>query len=206
MTINTGSIIRSKVSPENARPMVGRDAERGLWRNEMEINDMLGEVYNELEGSEAMAAYSARHGIESAAVLTVYDDEAADLIASYIGPKIRGKVVVEIGGGIGLLAFHLGQYAERVYCIEANPMWSWIFAGSLLEQKPKNVSYLFGAASEFVGLIKANVAIFCTHSGVKSMREVGYQFAPIVMDVYGELIALDPSKFDKLAQALRKVA
>jgi hypothetical protein len=65
--------------------------------------------------------YSERHGVNAAGVLTMYRDEAAELVAQYLAPRIEGRTIVEIGGGVGLLAFHLGQYAKRVYCIEANP-------------------------------------------------------------------------------------
>lgn len=152
-----------------------------------ELNDLLGWIYNSLEGSDDAEAYAARHGVESIAVLTNYDDEHAGLVAEYLADRIRGRVVVEIGGGIGLLAFHMGQYASRVYVIEAAPAWSWAFAHMLYDRKPKNVSYLFGAADEFVGMVRADVALFCTHSGVSSMRAAASLFAPVVIDVYGEL-------------------
>ena len=118
---------------------------------------------------------------------------------------MAGKTVVEIGGGIGLLALHLGLHAKRVYCIEANPMWSWIFATVLLQSKPKNVSFLFGAADEFLGTVKGDVAIYCTHSDVKGMGLVAAQFAPLVIDVYGELIKAAPESFDQSARALREL-
>lgn len=151
-----------------------------------ELNDMLDRVYNAFEGNEVMVEYDKRHDVASLAVLTVYDDETAATIAAHLAPRIEGRVVVEIGGGIGLLAMHLGDYAKRVYCIEANPMWSWTFAACLLAQKPKNVSFLFGAADEFAGQIRADVALYCTHSDADGMREVGRKFAPVVIDVYGE--------------------
>lgn len=166
----------------------------------------LGDIYVAMEGSEASLDYSERHGIQSAAVLTVIDDEQAGLMAERLAPRIEGKTVVDIGGGIGLLALHMGQYAKRVYCIEANPMWSWTFATALLLQKPKNVSFLFGAADEFVGLIKGDVATVCTHSGLETMKLVGAQFAPVVIDFYGELIAENPDGFDKTASVLRQFA
>lgn len=169
----------------------------------MGLSDMLGPIYEVMEGSELSRAYSERHNINSAAVLTVLDDNHALLIAERLRPRIAGKTVVEIGGGIGLLAMHLGHVAKRVYCIEANPMWSWVFAGVLLAQKPKNVSYLFGSADEFLGMVRADVAIYCTHSDVKGMGLVAAQFAPVVIDVYGELIADAPEHFDKTAVALR---
>jgi len=160
-------------------------------------------IYSAMEGSAASTAYSERHGINSAAVLTVIDDEMAALLADYLAERISGKTVVEIGGGIGLLALHLGNYAKRVYCIEANPMWSWTFAEKLLQSKPRNVSFLFCIADEFLGIVRADVAVICTHSDVAGMKLVAAQFAPKVVDVYGEIIAEAPDKFDRLAQILR---
>ncbi len=110
------------------------------------IGEMLDDVYSAYEGSEKMADYSERHGVVSAAVLTVFDDDHASLIAEHLRQRIEGKTVVEIGGGIGLLALHLGTVAKRVYFIEANPMWSWIFAGVVLVKMTKHVSFLFGSA------------------------------------------------------------
>ena len=167
---------------------------------------MFSQVYSAMEGSEASMRYSERHNINSAAILTVIDDETAYLVVKSIADRIAGKTVVEIGGGIGLLSLHMGHVAKRVYCIEANPMWSWSFANVLLKQKPKNVSFLFGSADEFVGTIKADVAVFCTHSDIDGMRMVASQFAPSVIDFYSELIAEHPEAFDPLASELRKFA
>lgn len=165
---------------------------------------MLGQIYNDMEGSEASVDFSERHNINSAAVLTMTDDETASLMAEYLAPRITGKTVVEIGGGIGLLAMHMGHIAKRIYCIEANPIWSSVFIAMLLNHKPKNVSFLFGAADEFVGTIKGDVAIYLTHSDVKGMGLVAAQFAPIVIDVYSEMIAASPESFDKTASFLRQ--
>ncbi len=168
-----------------------------------ELHEMLNTVYDEMEGSDAAAEYSERHGIASAAVLTVIDDNHAMLIAERLRPRIEGKTVIEIGGGIGLLACHLGHVAKRVYCIEANPMWSWVFAGAIMAQKPRNVSFLFGAADEFLGTFRGDVALYCTHSDVAGMGLVAAQFAPVVIDVYGELIREAPDHFDPTARVLR---
>ena len=170
-----------------------------------DIGRDLQQVYEAMEGSDASLQFSERHGIQSQAVLTVVTDEIADMICERFHDRIAGKTVVEIGGGIGLLALHMGMRAKRVYCIEANPMWSWVFAGTLLRRKPRNVSFLFGAADEFVGAIKGDVAIFCAHSGLDSMRLVAQQFAPEVIDIHGELIAASPGLYDPVASALRKV-
>lgn len=169
------------------------------------MRDTLNQVYEAMEGSEASLAYSERHGIRSAAVLTVHDDETAHMAALHLADRIEGKTVVEIGGGIGLLALHMGPYAKRVYCIEANAAWSWTFACLLLAQKPKNVSFLFGAADEFVGMLKADVAVYCTHSDVQGMGLVAANFAPVVIDVWGELIEKNPEHFDKQARQWRNI-
>lgn len=156
--------------------------------------------------TDAFASYMKRHAVDAQPFLTVHDDEAASLIADHLAPMITGKVVVEIGGGLGLAAFHMGSYAKRVYSIEANPMWASTFVAALYRQKPKNVSYLFGAASEFAELIKADVAVFLTHSGVDDMAREASKFAPIVVDVYGELIDANPDGFDAFASLARKFA
>ena len=165
---------------------------------------LLNETYAAMEGSEIAQVYSARHGLESAAVLTIIDDETASLVNAHLVPRIEGKTVVEIGGGIGLLACYLAVFAKRVFCIEANPMWSSAYLHCLHAGKPKNLSYLFGAADEFTGMIEADVALFCTHSGIDSMRKAAALFAPVVIDVYGELIEAAPERFDPFAREMRK--
>jgi len=167
------------------------------------LQQMLSDIYNQFEGSEIMADYTERHNINSAAVLTVIDDETAAALIEHLEPHITDKIVVEIGGGIGLLSLHMARIAKRVYCFEANPMWAWTFAKVLLEHKPKNISYIFGAADEFVEAIKADVAVIATHSDIAGMKMIGKQFAPVAIDVYGEIIDANPETFDPLARRLR---
>lgn len=171
----------------------------------MNNEEILDQVYDAMEGSTASLDYSERHNINALACLTVTNDEQAALIAAHLEERLAGKTVVDVGGGIGLLALHLGQIAKRVYCIEGNPMWSWVFAGTLLHHKPRNVSFLFGAADEFVGIVRADVAVICTHSDISGMRLLAAQFAPCVIDVYGELIEEMPEAFDPVARRLRSM-
>lgn len=152
------------------------------------LENIIERAYEAFEGSEVVEQYRQRHGIHSAGILTVYSDETADLIARHLAPRIEGRVVVEVGGGIGLLACHMAQYAKRVWCIEADPNWGPAFIVTLMREKPKNLSYLFGAAQEFYGTIRGDVALFCTHSDAAGMREVGTHFAREVIDVYGEIV------------------
>lgn len=174
--------------------------------NVSDLERLFSKAYKSLQGGAFAEAFAERHNIKSAAILTVTDDETAALLTEHLAPRIEGKTVVEIGGGIGLLSLHMASVAKRVYCIEANPVWSWVFSQVLLKSKPKNVSFLFGSADEFVGCIRADVAVICTHSDVAGMKLVGQQFAPIVIDVYGELIDANPEAFDVYARDARQFA
>ncbi|MHC2462498.1 hypothetical protein [Bradyrhizobium embrapense] len=155
------------------------------------------------EGRLALDAFAERHGIRAAANLTVVDDEVASLIVQRLEPRIRGKTIIEIGGGIGLLSLHMASVAKRVYCIEANPLWTFTFAELLLHRKPKNLSFLFGAADEFADAIRGDIAIVCTHSGLSSMMATARRFAPVAVDFYGELVEANPSAFDPIASRAR---
>jgi len=164
---------------------------------------MLSEVRELMQMSQAYSAYAERHNIWSAPNLTVIEGETAELICERLAPRIAGKTVVEIGGGIGILSLAMASVAARVFCIEANPTWAAIWTQIMVEKKPKNLSYLLGAADEFVGCIRGDVAVICTHSDIQGLKLVGRQFAPEVVEVYGELIEENPAAFDATASRLR---
>lgn len=151
------------------------------------ISSVLGMYYEAMEGSELAEQYHARHGTESAGILTNYEDEHAAAVADYLRERVAGKIVVEIGAGIGLLACHVAQDARRVYAIELDPAWTSIFVWQLYKQKPANLTFIFGKAEE-APPIAADVAFFCTHSGRESMYRAATMFAPEVIDVYAELM------------------
>lgn len=157
-------------------------------QDSIELGPLLNRAYEVIDGSEVAEQYCDRHGVGSLAVLTVYDDERASALAEFLSERVAGKTVVEIGGGIGLLAMHLAEYAKRVWVIEANPFWSHIYVKFLHLRKPKNVTFIFGAADELAGQLTADVAIFCTHSDANGMRKAGALFAPDVIDVYADLL------------------
>lgn len=145
-------------------------------------------LYEALAENPMAQEYHERHDIRSACILTVYDDETAHLIAERLGERFRGKTLIEIGGGIGLLGCHLAPYLKHLYVIEADPGWTWAFLGCMYAKKPPNLTFIFGKAEEVVGAIKGDAAFFCTHSAAGHLRRLGEQFAPEVIDVYGEIV------------------
>lgn len=153
----------------------------------MSLKDTIETWYSHLDGNDTAEAYHRRHGTESAVILTNYDDEHTALVAAHLRERIAGKVVVEIGAGIGLLACHLAMDARRVYAIEVDPAWSASFVWCLYQHKPANLTFIFGKAEEAPPLC-ADVALFCTHSGRDSLYRAASRFAPLVIDVYAELM------------------
>lgn len=147
--------------------------------------------YEAMDGNAAVESYHDRHDTQSAGILTNYTDEYAGLVADFLRERVVGKVVVEIGAGIGLLACHVAQDARRVYAIEVDPCWAASFVWTLYEKKPRNLTFIFGKAEESPP-IAADVAFFCTHSGRESMYRAATLFAPEVIDVYAELMKDDP--------------
>jgi hypothetical protein len=171
--------------------------------NSTNIDDLLADVARGFDTSKAGEAFSARHGVRALSRLTITSNEVASLITDRLRQRVEGRTVIEIGGGTGLLSFQLAKVATRVFCIEANPLWSSAFVELLLEHKPSNLSYLFGTASEFYGSISGDVAVLATHSDVAGMKMVAAQFAPTVIDIYGEMIADNPGAFDPFARQAR---
>lgn len=152
---------------------------------------MLSTYYEAANGNEMMERYHERHGTQSAAILTVFDDERAAQVADYLRPIVEGKVVVEIGAGIGLLACHVAMDAKRVYAIELDPAWTSTFLAVLYARKPKNLTFIFGAAED-APPIAADVAYFCTLSGHAAMYQAASRFAPRIVDVYADLLNMKP--------------
>lgn len=160
--------------------------------SEPNLAALLESYYEAGDGSESLEAYHERHGTKSAGILTVIDDERAEQITEYLRHRIAGKIVVEIGAGIGLLACHMATAAKRVYAIEVDPNWTSCFLAALYKHKPANLTFIFGAAEQ-APPFSADVAVFCTHSGREAMYAAGTRFAPQVIDVYSELLSKGPA-------------
>lgn len=133
------------------------------------------------KGVKMVNDYHRRHDTQSQLVLTCTTQDDAETIAKELLPHIQGKRVIEIGAGVGLVAIEIAKYAEHVIAIESDPGWSWAFTKYLWAHKPANLSWIFGRAEDFIGMIRADVAIIITHSGRERMIKIAYQMAPRVI-------------------------
>lgn len=138
-------------------------------------------AYDSLEGCEDVLKYHELHGTPSLLILTQHSPEIAAASVAMFAEKIRGKTVIEIGAGVGFLAIEMAKVAKSVIAFEIDPAWSWIFTRSLYLHKPTNLTWVFGSAANFVGTIRADVAVIFTCSGVDEMRTLGEMFAKEVL-------------------------
>lgn len=145
------------------------------------MDDRVAQSYDALEGLEDLQQYHARHGTPSLLILTQHSPEIAFHMALMLAPRIAGKRIVEIGAGVGYLAFELAKHAASVVAIEVDPAWSWCFVRGLYRHKPANLTWIFGTAESVADIIRADVAIICTRSGVPDMRTVALRMAPEVI-------------------------
>ncbi len=157
-----------------ARPWDGPEDPVQPWEN-----DVLGAQSVTL-GAEDQVAYDERVGVRSKKYLTVMRPSHATWIVDRVKEHIADKVVVEIGAGIGVLATALAAHARHVYAIEADPMWSFVFARHLYTSKPTNLTYILDAAENMIDMLKADVAICVTGSDEVELRALCERFAPVV--------------------------
>jgi len=140
-------------------------------------------AYDTLEGAEDLMKYHERHGTPSLLILTQHSPQIARETVRLINTEhdLRGKVIIEIGAGVGFLAIELAKIARQVFAIEVDPAWSWIFTRSLYVHKPTNLTWIFGTAESVLPWLKGDVAIILTRSGKNKMRSLGEHFAPLVI-------------------------
>ena len=60
-------------------------------------------------------------------ILTVLDFNDAKREVSGFKEYIRGRRVVELGAGVGLLAYEMSKYASLVVAVEFDPAWARIY-------------------------------------------------------------------------------
>ena len=144
--------------------------------------DLVGFVY-ELAHSDAgfrrlIEKYHGKyHENKYMLVLTIYNEEIAKEEVESFRKHIEGKIVVEIGAGIGLLALEMAKYAKKVYAFELDPAWSWIFVRKYLYNKPSNLFFVFGDAEEFADKIKPDIVIVYTCSAIPYFLKIARKFS-----------------------------
>lgn len=149
-----------------------------------ELNAGIDAVYRALEGIETVDDYDQRHMTASLGVLTALSPKGARRIVRPLRGIILNKTVVEIGSGVGYVALELARYSPKVFAIESDPAWSWLFTKHLYATKPPHLTWIFGRAEEVSQWIKADIAIIVTRSGHERMNSIARRMAPVVIDVY----------------------
>ena len=135
-------------------------------------------VYESLEGNEDVEVFMQRHNINSLGILTICEPAKAIEAVKVFGDSLKDKIVVEIGAGIGIVAIEIAKVAKHVYAIEADPAWTWLFTKYLYQNKPANLTWIFGNAQDMVDKINADTTIIFTHSDLKGLQKLGLSFAP----------------------------
>lgn len=150
------------------------------------LGDAIEVIYNRMHDPEMLdrvGAFHERHETASLLILTIHDAQPAIEVAEWLRPVIEGRVVVEVGAGVGLLAVEMARHAKQVYAIESDPAWSWAFCEHLYDVKPPNLTWIFGTAESVSDHLTGDVAVFVTRSGRAQMGEVAGQLAVSVIDV-----------------------
>lgn len=138
-------------------------------------------VQSTIEGAADRNAYDERAGVRSKHYLTILDPRDTDWIVARVRDRIAGRVVVEIGAGVGVLACEIARYARRVFAIEADLGWTWTFARHLYQIKPANLTFIADSADNLVDVLRADVAIVVTGSDEDNLRALAGRFAPEVI-------------------------
>jgi hypothetical protein len=150
------------------------DNEQPIQHTALAIQSLVGD-------SDDERAHDQRTGTRSKHYLTMLSREDTDWIVVHLRDRIRGKDVIEIGAGVGVLACELAKHARRVFAVEADPGWNWAFVRHLYRHKPNNLTWIFDNAQALVGLLHVDVAVVVTGSDSANLRTLGGQFAPDVV-------------------------
>lgn len=135
-----------------------------------------------------MAAFNRREDIKTSHIATIVRPENTRWIVERLQAKherLDDMTVVEIGAGIGYLAVDLAHVAKRVFAIEADPLFSRAFGTKLYDEKPSNLTWIFGTATlEMATWVpKADLVVIVTGSDEVRLRKLGEQFALMYGDV-----------------------
>lgn len=159
-----------------------------------EVESEIDRIYERNEGSESVEEYHQRHGTKSLAILTIYSQYAATREVDRFAYRLRGKTVVEIGAGVGFLGIEMARFAKQVYSIEVDPAWAWVFTEYLYQKKPRNLTYIFGMAETVSDILRGDIAVIFTHSGIEAMEKVALKMCPEI--IWGPNLSLEEHEPD----------
>ena len=132
--------------------------------------------------------YQERIGVTAAHIATIVRPENTTWMMERMRSRIEGKVVVEIGAGLGILAVEMARVAKRVFAIDSDPEFTASFVMSLYQDRPSNLTFIFDTAqgvlaSGIAAAIDADVAVVVTGSDDDGMRQLARAFVREPSDV-----------------------
>jgi protein-L-isoaspartate O-methyltransferase len=132
--------------------------------------------------------YQERVGVKAAHIATIVSDKNATWMMAKMLPRIAGKVVVEIGAGLGVLAVEMARHAFRVFAIDSDPQFTASFANALYLTRPPNLTWIFDTAegvieSGLAAAMKADVAVVVTGSDEVGLCKLAQAFVREPSDV-----------------------
>ena len=125
--------------------------------------------------------YQERMGVKAAHICTIVRPENTRWMMAKMLPRIAGKVVVEIGAGLGILAVEMARHASRVFAIDSDPQFTASFADALYQKRPPTLTWIFDTAegviaSGLASAMKADIAVVVTGSDEAGLCKLAQAF------------------------------
>lgn len=139
------------------------------------------------EGRRDVEDYHERHGTETCQITTVSRPSQAVRVVGAYADRIRGKRVIEVGAGVGLVALEMARHAAHVYAVDLDPIFTWAFVEHVYRVKPPNLTWVFGRVQDVQELLRDkvghsfDVAVCFTRSDGDRLRRICGQLAPEVI-------------------------
>ena len=139
--------------------------------------------------------YCAIRQVHGASILTICKPSQVEAAYHQVRERIKGKKVVEIGAGVGLLSLAMAERAAKsVLAIEPSPWWSGVYMDCVAPAAPPNLHWFQGTAEDWMGLCPPHihsgtyfdVAVCCTLSEPEQFRALGQSLALETIMVHQE--------------------
>jgi tRNA G46 methylase TrmB len=132
--------------------------------------------------------YQQRIGVTAAHICTIIAPENTRWLMKKLTPRIEGKVVVEIGAGLGVLSIEMAKVAKHVFAIDSDPEFTGAFVVKLYQERPANLTWIFDTAqgviaSGLADAMLADVAVIVTGSDERGLRLLAERFVRAASDI-----------------------